>query len=228
MHWHINFASALLGNSILCSLPRYTTVIDSSSSLVFSFSCCTCCLFIFVLVFVMFSLIMLKLFWTVILKCLCGTVPITEDRSWRIHDAYLTPKGLDTTRPKMTDFALTVESSHRKSHFPRRYPDTFLFSPGDVNRLSVYLASVKKKNDCLRLRKRQLQILSGRREGASLNFCWYLILGEDRLSSEINTSPSLCHLRRTDTFDWRNEREFSRVMIEYIRDLWRVSSELPF
>lgn len=44
----------------------------------------------------------------------------------------------------MTDFALTVESSHRKSHFPRRYPDTFLFSPGDVNRLSVYLASVKK------------------------------------------------------------------------------------
>ena len=145
MHWHINFASALLGNSILCSLPRYTTVIDSSSSLVFLFSCCTCCLFIFVLVFVMFSLIMLKLFWTVILKCLCGTVPITEDRSWRIHDPYLTPKGLDTTRPKMTDFALTVESSHRKSHFPRRYPDTFLFSPGDVNRLSVYLASVKKK-----------------------------------------------------------------------------------
>ena len=45
----------------------------------------------------------------------------------------------------MTDFALAVESSHRKSHFPRRYPDTFLFSPGDVNRLSVYLASVKKK-----------------------------------------------------------------------------------
>lgn len=45
----------------------------------------------------------------------------------------------------MTDFALAVESSHRKSHFPRRYPDTFLFSPGDVNSLSVYLASVKKK-----------------------------------------------------------------------------------
>ena len=207
MHWHINFASALLGNSILRSLPRYTTVIDSSSSLIFSFSCCTCCLFIFVLVFVMFSLIMSKKrFWNFSEPWLLHMWhrpkywgPIVT-HTWLALDI----QGIRHDTSQNDQFAWAVvlirESSHRKSHFPRRYPDTFLFSPGDVNRLSVHLASVKKtkKNDCLRLRKLQLQILSGRREGTLLNFCWYSILGEERLSLEINTSPSLGHLHRTD------------------------------
>ena len=152
MHWHINFASALLGNSILCSLPRYTTVIDSSSSLIFSFSCCTCCLFIFVLVFVMFSLIMSKKrFWNFSEPWLMHMWhrpkywgPIVT-HTWLALDIH----GIRHDTSQNDQFAWAVvlirESSHRKSHFPRRYPDTFLFSPGDVNRLSVHLASVKKK-----------------------------------------------------------------------------------
>ena len=53
----------------------------------------------------------------------------------------------DTSQNDQFAWAVVLirESSHRKSHFPQRYPDTFLFSPGDVNRLSIHLASVKKK-----------------------------------------------------------------------------------
>ena len=175
---------------------------------------------------------LLKLFWTVINAYVASSKywrPIVT-HTWLVLDT----QGIRHDTSQNDQFALAVvlirESSHRKTHFPRRYPDTFLFSPGVVNRLSVHLASVKKKkkNDCLRLRKLQLQILSGRREGTLLNFCWYSILGGERLPLEINTSPSLGRLHRTDTLDRPNERELSRVMSEYIRDLWRVTFELPF
>lgn len=201
MHWHINFASALLGNSILCSLPRYTTVIDSSSSLILSFSCCTCCLFIFVLVFVMFSLIMSKKrFWNFSEPWLMHMWhrpkywgPIVT-HTWLVLDIQGIRHGHVPKWPICIGGRFNTRIEPQKVSF-----SAFLFSPGDVNRLSAHLASVKKKKTTVwDSRKLQLQILSGRREGTLLNFCWYSILAEERLSLEINTSPSLGHLHRTD------------------------------
>ena len=90
---------------------------------------------------------LLKLFWTVINAYVAPSKywrPIVT-HTWLVLDT----QGIRHDTSQNDQFALAVvlirESSHRKTHFPRRYPDTFLFSPGDVNRLSVHLASVKKK-----------------------------------------------------------------------------------
>ena len=145
--------------------------------------------------------------------------------TWLVLDT----QGIRHDTSQNDQFALGVvlirESSHRKSHFPRRYPDTFLLAQAVLTGFPFTLLLSKKNTTVWDWES--FSFRSEWTEGGYVYFCWYSILGEERLSLEINSSPSLGHLHRTDTLDRRNEKEFSRVMIESDRIYsWPVTCNL--